>query len=77
MKRTMIYLPDEVHQGLRKLAFEGNSSIAELIRIAVEKVYGEDIGDIRDMETELANYKTNPETAVNLDELRNRKKVSV
>ena len=77
MKRTMIYLPDEVHQGLRKLAFEGNSSIAELIRIAVEKVYGEDIEDVRDMETELADYKAHPETAVSLDELRNRKKVSV
>jgi hypothetical protein len=77
MKRTMIYLPDEVHQGLRKLAFDGNSSIAELIRKAVEKVYGEDIEDIRDMELQLADYKTNPETAVSLDELRNRKKVSV
>jgi hypothetical protein len=77
MKRTMIYLPDEVHQGLRKLAFEGNSSIAELIRIAVEKVYGEDIGDIRDMENELANYTAHPENAIGLDELRNRKKANV
>ena len=77
MKRTMIYLPDEVHQGLRKLAFDKNSSIAELIRVAVEKVYGEDIEDIRDMETELVEYKTHPETAVSLDELRKRKKVSV
>jgi hypothetical protein len=77
MKRTMIYLPDEVHQGLRKLAFEGNSSIAELIRIAVEKVYGEDIGDIRDMEAQLADYKAHPETAIGLDELRSRKKVNV
>ena len=34
MKRTMIYLPEETHQGLRKLAFEGNTSIAELIRKA-------------------------------------------
>jgi predicted DNA-binding protein len=77
MKRTMIYLPDEVHQGLRKLAFDRNSSIAELIRIAVEKVYGEDIEDIRDMETELTDYKAHPETAIGFDELRNRKKVSV
>ena len=56
MKRTMIYLPDDTHRGLKKLAFEGNTSIAELIRKAVEAVYGEDIEDIRDMEKALADY---------------------
>lgn len=50
MKKTMIYLPEETHEGLRKLAFEHRLSIAELIRRAVDSVYGEDIEDIRDME---------------------------
>lgn len=75
MKRTMIYLPDDTHQGLRKLAFEANSSIAELIRKAVDAVYGEDIEDIRIMEEEIAKYRANPESAVSLKELRRRKKV--
>jgi predicted DNA-binding protein len=73
----MIYLPDETHQGLRKLAFEGNTSIAELIRKAVDAVYGEDIEDIRDMEKALAEYEAHPESFVNLDELRRQKKVNV
>ena len=60
MKRTMIYLPDEKHQGLRKLAFEANSSIAELIRKAVDAVYGEDIQDIRDMEKSWQNTGPTP-----------------
>ena len=77
MKRTMIYLPEETHQGLRKLAFESNTSIAELIRKAVDSAYGEDIEDIRDMEEELAYYKAHPESAITLDELRRRKKVNV
>ena len=77
MKRTMIYLPDETHQGLRKLAFEANSSIAELIRKAVDAVYGEDIEDIRDMEKVLAEYRAHPESFVSLDELHRRKKVNV
>jgi len=77
MKRTMIYLPDEIHQGLRKLAFEANTSIAALIRKAVNSVYGEDIEDMRDMEEELAYYKAHPESAISLEELRNRKKVNV
>ena len=77
MKRTMIYLPDETHQGLRRLAFEANTSIAELIRKAVDAVYGEDIEDIQVMEEEIAHYQAHPESAVSLDELRRRKKVNV
>ncbi len=77
MKRTMIYLPDETHQGLRKLAFEANTSIAELIRKAVNAVYGEDIEDIRDMEAELAKYYANPDSAIDLAEYLRQKKVHV
>ena len=54
MKKTMVYLPEAIHDGLRRLAFEEKSSMAELIRRAVELVYSEDIEDIRDMEEELA-----------------------
>ncbi len=32
MKKTMIYLPEETHEGLKRLAFEARTSIAELIR---------------------------------------------
>jgi predicted DNA-binding protein len=73
MKRTMIYLPDETHRGLKKLAFEADSSIAELIRKAVDALYGEDIEDIRDMEEEIAKYRAHPESAIDLKELRQKK----
>ncbi len=75
MKRTMIYLSDEIRQGLRKLAFESNISIAELVRRAVDAVYGEDIEDIRIAEEEIANYQAHPESAISLAELRRQKKV--
>ena len=77
MKRTMIYLPDEVHQGLRKLAFEANTSIAELVRRAVETVYGEDIEDIHVMEEELAKYRANPDSAIDLDRYLHERKARV
>ena len=74
MKRTMIYLPEQTHEGLRKLAFEANTSIAELIRQAINALYGEDIEDIQDMEKELAKYQTHPESAIDLEKyLRQRK----
>ena len=74
MKKTMIYLPEETHEGLRRLAFESKTSIAELIRQAVDQAYREDLEDIRDMEEELANYHADPTSAVEFEEyLRQRK----
>ena len=74
MKRTMIYLPEQTHEGLRKLAFEANTSIAELIRQAIDTIYGEDIEDIQDMEKELIKYQAHPESAIELQKyLRQRK----
>jgi hypothetical protein len=68
MKKTMIYLPEETHEGLRKLAFEAKTSIAELIRRAVDVVYREDIEDIRDMEEELAKYRLEPSYGMKFEE---------
>ena len=74
MKKTMIYLPEETHEGLKELAFEARTSIAELVRRAIDIVYGEDIEDIRDMDNELAKYRADPGSAVELEEyLRQRK----
>ena len=74
MKKTMIYLPEETHEGLKRLAFEARTSIAELIRRAIDHTYKEDLEDIRDMEDELAKYRTEPGSAVDLEEyLRQRK----
>jgi predicted DNA-binding protein len=68
MKKTMIYLPEEIHEGLRRLAFEEKTSIAELIRRAVEQAYHEDLEDVRDMEEALAHYRAHPETAISFEE---------
>lgn len=57
MKRTMIFLPSEMHSGLKRLAVERERSVAELIREAVVQAYREDLEDIRDAEQELAKYK--------------------
>ncbi len=68
MKKTMVYLPDDIHEGLRRLAFDRRVSMAELIRRAVEAAYGEVLADIRDAETELAGYLANPSCAMPLEE---------
>jgi len=73
MKKTMVYLPEETHEGLRRLAFEEKTSIAELIRRAVDRAYREDLEDIRDMENELAYYRSHPESAINYEEYRRQR----
>jgi predicted DNA-binding protein len=73
----MIYLPEETHEGLRKLAFENNTSVADLIRKAVDSVYGEDLDDIRVMEKALEEYKADPSTAIEFTEYLRQKKVNV
>ena len=77
MKKTMIYLPEEIHEGLRRLAFEEKTSIAELVRRAIDRVYGEDIEDIRDMEQELARYRAEPGSGIELEEYLRRRKAHV
>ena len=77
MKRTMVYLPEATHQWLRRLAFEADTSLAELIRRAIDTVYGEDIADIQDMEEELAKYRTHPESAIDLEEYLSQRNTRV
>lgn len=35
MKRTQVYLPEELHEAVRRLAFEQRRSMADLVREAV------------------------------------------
>ncbi len=40
MKRTMVFLDDAQHEGLRRLAFERRCTMAALIREALEAYCG-------------------------------------
>jgi Arc/MetJ-type ribon-helix-helix transcriptional regulator len=77
MKKTMVYLPEELHEGLRQLAFEHRTSMAELIRRALQAAYGETIEDIRDMEAEIASYLEDPSSSISLDDFIAERKLSV
>jgi predicted DNA-binding protein len=77
MKKTMIYLPEETHEGLKRLAFEARTSIAELIRRAIDQVYQEDLEDIKDMEEELAKYRAAPGSGIELEEYLKQRKARV
>jgi predicted DNA-binding protein len=57
MKRTMVYLPDELHENLKRLAVEQDSSLASLVREAVEALCREDMEDIAYAKDFLKSYK--------------------
>ncbi len=77
MKKTMIYLPNKLHEGLRRLAFEHRTSMAELVRRAVQAAYGETIEDIRDMEAEIASYVEDPSSSISLEDFMAEQKQRV
>ncbi len=64
MTRTMIYLPEALHRGLKHLAVERNTSLTELIREAVDALYREDLEDLEMGRRRLKEYLTHPEQAV-------------
>ena len=73
MTRTMIYLPEQMHRGLKHLAVERESSLTELVREAVEVLYKEDLEDLRIGRTRLRDYRAHPERAVPYTRYRTHK----
>ena len=64
MIRTTIFLPEELHKGLRHLAIETNRSMADLLREAVERAYREDLKDISAAQKAWQAHLKRPQKAV-------------
>ena len=64
MIRTTIYLPQEIHSGLRHLAIERHQSMADLLRIAIEAVYQEDLKDLHVAQKVWKSHLKHPDKAV-------------
>jgi len=47
MIRTTIFLPKDLHSSLKHLAIERECSMAELFRDAVQRLYEEELADLR------------------------------
>ncbi|MBI4802534.1 MAG: ribbon-helix-helix domain-containing protein [Elusimicrobia bacterium] len=64
MVRTTIYLPEELHNGLKHLAVEMRCPMADLLRKAVEETYEHELGDIRAAQKAWKSHLINPGKAV-------------
>jgi len=68
-KRLLISLDDERYEDLRRLAFEKKTSMADLVRYAIEKVWEDELDamvGLRGME----HYTKHPEDYVSWDEAK-------
>jgi len=77
MKQVVCRISEGQYEGLRCLALEQKTSMAELIRRAIHRVYGEDLEDVRDMEEELARYQADSGTGVDFSQYRQERTGSV
>ncbi len=70
MKTIPLRLTEEQYDVLRALAFERRTSMAALVRRAVERAYHEDFEDVRIMEEELAAHRADPSSSIDYEEFR-------
>ncbi len=73
MVRTMIYLPETLHRGLKHLAIERGASLTSLVRESVEVLYREDLEDLKISGERLRDYLRHPEKAVPYSTYRRRR----
>ena len=64
MVRTTIYLPEELHSGLKHLAVELHCPMADLLRKAVESTYERELEDLRAAQKAWRAHLKNPGKAV-------------
>lgn len=72
MRRTMIFLPDEIHKGLRYLAVRNETSLASLIREAVAEYYTDELKEVKIAQERLSHYI--PGTGIPLSKIKHGKR---
>ncbi len=76
MKKLMIYLDEDTHEALRVLAFRRRTTMAALIRLALDKTFEDELDGVI-AERSLAEYAASPEAAVTLEEYMQRRGIAV
>lgn len=77
MIRTTIFLPKELHASLKHLAIERECSMANLLREAVERLYEEDLADLKVARKAWAAHSKVAEKAIPAREYFSKRKKSV
>lgn len=76
MKKLMVYLDDDMHEDLRILAFRKRTTMAALIRYALDKTFEDELDAIAG-ERALEEYAANPQVAVTLEEYMEKRGIAL
>lgn len=72
MKKLMVYLDEDMHEDLRVLAFRKRTTMAALIRYALDKTFEDDL-DIIAGERALEEAARDPSSTMTLEEYTARR----
>jgi len=72
MKKLMVYLDEDMHEDLRVLAFRKRTTMAALVRYALDKTFEDDL-DIIAGERALEEAARDPSSTMTLEEYRARR----
>ncbi len=76
MKKLMIYLDEDMHEDLRQLAFRKKTTMAALVRYALDKTFEDDLDGIA-AERALEEAARHPEDTMTLDEYLEQRGLAV
>lgn len=71
--KTMVYLPDRLHKAIKHLAVERGTSIASLVREALEALYKDDIEDMKTGRERFEDYLKNPDKTTHYSSYRQQR----
>ncbi len=67
MKKLLVYLPQEFHEDLKEIAHRRKTTMAELVRKAIEQAYEDDFDALLG-ERALAEHLADPSGSISLSE---------
>ena len=72
MKKLMVYLDEDMHEDLRELAFRKKTTMAALVRYALDKTYEDDLDDISSLRA-LEEAARDPGSTMSWDEYKKQR----
>jgi len=71
---TTVYLPDDLHEGLKHIAVARRCSMADLLRQSAAEAYAEDLKDLRAAQRAWRKHLRHPGEAIPAREFFGRKR---
>ena len=72
MKKLMVYLDEDMHEDLRELAFRKRTTMAALVRYALDKTFEDELDDISSLRA-LEEAARDPTSTMSWDEYKRQR----